>query len=174
METDRLRLREPDDRDADALRTYYARNAERFAPWEPERPDDVDAHRAWIADVRAHRRDGKPATLLAFDREDGALVGIVDLHGFSHDGASAMIAYTVDGAYEGRGFASEAVGAVIAYAAHELRVRQLTAYYDPANARSERLLQRAGFTVVMQTPVVPGFERFMRAQNVAVLALPQE
>src|SRR5579875_2123362 len=33
MRTERLSLREPDEADADALRAYYARNAERFARW---------------------------------------------------------------------------------------------------------------------------------------------
>ncbi len=165
MQTERLTLREPELGDADALRDYYRRNADRFAPWEPERPDDVDAHRAWIRAAHANRQGGKPTIFLAFDA--GALVAVVDVHGFSEDGG-AMISYTVDGAYEGRGFASEAVAAVLDYARDELAIRRMTAYYEPANQRSGRLLERAGFTVVAQTPVVPGFERLMRVQNIAV------
>ena len=82
-----------------------------------------------------------------------------------------MVSYTVDGAYEGRGYASEAVAAVIAYARDVLGLVRLTAYYEPANVRSERLLLRNGFSVIAQTPVVPGFERLMRVQNIAALDL---
>jgi len=172
MRTARLTLREPDDGDADALRAYYRRNADRFAPWEPTRPDDVESHRRWASQARAKRHGGKPTVFLALDAQNGALVAVVELHGFAHEPmTNAMIAYTVDGAYEGKGYASEAVAAVIAYAASDLDVRQVTAYYEPANARSERLLLRAGFEVVMRAPVVPGFERLMRTQNVAVLRL---
>jgi ribosomal-protein-alanine N-acetyltransferase len=164
-------LREPEESDAEALHAYYARNAERFAPWEPPRPHDVEAHRAWVVAARRSRRGGKPAVFLAFDRASGALVAVVDLHGFSDEDAGAMISYTVDGDYEGRGFASEAVAAVMRYAAEDLGLRTITAYYEPANVRSERLLQRAGFTVVASTALVPGFEKLMRAQVVAVRKL---
>ncbi|HZO92303.1 MAG TPA: GNAT family N-acetyltransferase [Candidatus Baltobacteraceae bacterium] len=170
LTTDRLTLREPEDADAEIVRDYYRRNAERFMPWDPPRGDDVAWHRAWIDQVRGRRYDGKPTVFLAFDGASGGLVAVVDLHGFTRDG-DAMIAYSVDGAYEGKGYASEAVAATIAYAADAIGVARLSAYYDPANARSERLLERAGFTVVMRTPVVPGFERLMRVQNVAVRTL---
>ncbi len=170
LTTDRLTLREPEEADAETLRDYYRRNAERFAPWDPPRADDAAWHRAWIDEVRTRRYGGNPTVLVAFDAAGGVLVAVVDLHGFTRDG-DAMIAYSVDGAYEGKGYASEAVAAVIAYAADELGVARVSAYYDPANVRSERLLERAGFAVVMRTPVVPGFERFMRVQNIAVRTL---
>ena len=171
MQTARLTLREPQEADAGALRDYYRRNAERFAQWEPPRPDDVESHRRWAGGASAQRRNGKPVVFLAFDATSGALVAVVDLHGFQEAEANAMIAYTVDGAYEGRGYASEAVGRVIAYAASDLELKSLTAYYEPGNVRSERLLERAGFRVVMRAPVIPGFEHLMRTHNVAVLDL---
>ncbi len=161
-------MREPDERDAELLLDYYARNAERFAPWEPPRAEDAAVHRAWIVAARANRHGGAPTAFLAFDRANGALAAVVDLHGFSDEDAGAMISYTADGAYEGRGYAGEAVAAVIAYARDTLQLKKLTAYYEPANVRSERLLQRNGFTVIASAPVVPGFERLMRAQNIPV------
>ncbi len=172
MDTERLSLREPEEGDAEELRDYYHRNAERFAPWEPPRPDDVAAHRAWVASACANRRNGKPTAFLALDRGNGALVALVDLHGFSTEGdGSAMISYTVDGAYEGRGFASEAVAAVIDFARRDLGLASLSAYFAPGNVRSARLLERAGFSVIAQTPVIAGFEHLMREQHVAVIRL---
>jgi ribosomal-protein-alanine N-acetyltransferase len=168
MQTTRLALREPEESDAQTLLEYYTRNAERFAPWEPPRSADVASHRAWIGAARAARIDGHPAVFLAFDRTTAALVGVVDLHGFSAVDRSAMIAYTVDGAYEGRGYASEAVAAVLACAFGELGLMRISAYYDVANERSGKLLARNGFRVIATTSVVPGLERLMRPQHLAV------
>lgn len=170
MVTDRLKLREPEDGDAETLRDYYRRNAERFAPWEPARPDDVAFHAAWIATQQDERRhSGSPPVFLAFAADTGELVAVVSLDGFdAGDPPGAMISYTVDGAYEGRGYASEAVGRVVRWAFEERGLGMLTAYFHPDNARSGNLLERLGFTIVARTPVVPGFERLMRPQVIAV------
>jgi len=171
MVTDRLSLRAPEDHDAEALCDYYRRNAQRFEPWEPDRPDDVRFHAAWIEAQRAEqRRSGRPATFLAYAKDAPAdLVAVVTLDGFSsEEPPGAMISYTVDGAYEGRGYASEAVERVVQYALEELGLAALTAYYHPDNARSGKLLERLGFTIVARTPVFAGFERLMRPQVIAV------
>jgi ribosomal-protein-alanine N-acetyltransferase len=170
METARLSLREPADTDLEALRDYYRRNAERFAPFEPVVPDTVADQAAWIAARHAERRGGRATSFLAFDRASSQLAGIVILNGLSaENGLSAMLSYSIDGGLEGRGYASEAVRRVIDYAAQDLGVRSLTAYYHPANVRSGRLLERLGFTIVGQTPVIPGFETLMRPNVIAVL-----
>ncbi len=173
LTTARLRLRGPEDGDAEPLCAYYARNAERFAPWEPPQPTDVAGQRAWIAAQRAQAGPDRPTTFLAFPAagaeraEPAALVG---LSGFTAAPASAMVHYTVDGAYEGRGYASEAVRAVLDYAFEAFALAEVSAYYHPANARSARLLERLGFRVVSVTPAVPGFEHLMKPQVWAALA----
>ncbi|SRR5665213_604042 len=174
MESERLTLRPPEEHDAEKLRDYYRRNAERFAPWEPDRPDDTAFHAAWIAAQRDDlRRSGYPPAFLAFANDAPDLVGVVTLDGFStEDPPGAMLSYTVDGAYEGRGYASEAVGRVVQWAFEERGLAALTAYFHPDNARSGNLLQRLGFAIVARTPVVPGFEHLMRPQVVAVRRAP--
>jgi [ribosomal protein S5]-alanine N-acetyltransferase len=166
IETARLLLREPDRADADLVCAYYVRNASRFERWEPRRSDARDVHERWIDAVRAQRRAVLPATFLAFDRERDAnvLVAVVSLSGFSETTAGALLDYSVDAGYEGRGYASEAVAAVLAHA-EDAGLRQFTAHYDPANERSGALLQRLGFRIVAQTPGLPGL---MRAQVIAM------
>jgi ribosomal-protein-alanine N-acetyltransferase len=170
MVTERLMLREPLEGDAETLRDYYRRNAERFAPWEPDRPDDAAFHAAWVAAQRdEQRRSGYPPSFLAFARDRTDLVAVVSLDGFStEDPPGAMISYTVDVAYEGRGYASEAVGRVVRWAFEERGLAALSAYFHPDNARSGKLLERLGFAIVARTPVVPGFEHLMRPQVIAV------
>lgn len=171
LDTERLILREPVDDDAPALLAYHLRNEARFAPWEPKRGTEVAQHQQWIAWRRTEAEAGRAASFFAWDRTAPAtLVASVNLDAISSEPLhSAMLSYTVDGAYEGKGYAREAVAALIDYAWGPLALRSISAHYDPANARSGGLLQRLGFTVVASTPVIPGMERLMRAQVLAVL-----
>ena len=170
--SERLALRVPVESDAPALCAYHVRNAERFERWDPPRSRDVAEHARWIRDVAGNANARSLVVLLAFERSAApdSLVAEVVLSGFSsEEPASAMLSYTVDAAYEGRGFAFEAVGRAVAFAFDDLSLRRLIAHYDPANARSERLLLRLGFARAARVPVVPGLERSMRAPAVAIL-----
>jgi ribosomal-protein-alanine N-acetyltransferase len=172
LETERLVLREPAEGDAPVLLAYHLRNDARFAPWEPKRGTEVAQHLQWIRWRRTETGAGKALTFLAFDRAaPGTLAGVVNLDGFSAEPErSAMLSYSVDGAYEGKGYAREACQAMIEYAFETLGLQGLTATYDVANARSGGLLARLGFTVIASTPVIPGMERLMRAQSLAALS----
>ncbi|HEV2737431.1 MAG TPA: GNAT family N-acetyltransferase [Candidatus Elarobacter sp.] len=172
LETERLILREAVADDAPALLAYHLRNDERISRWEPKRGTDVAQHAQWIAWRRTQTDAGNALTLLAFDRAaPETLVGVVNLDGFTREPErTAMLSYSVDGAYEGKGYAREACEAMIAYAFETLDLQGLNATYDVANARSGGLLARLGFTVIASTPVIPGMERLMRAQSLAVLA----
>jgi ribosomal-protein-alanine N-acetyltransferase len=149
LDTERLVLREPDDSDAPALLAYGLRNEPRFARWEPERADDVAGHLRWVRWRRDESAAQRGLGLLALDRAvPGALAGIVNLYGITGSATfTAMLGYSVDGAYEGRGFAREAVSAVIAHAFDTLNLHRVTANYHPANERSGALLRRLGFVV---------------------------
>ncbi len=167
-------LREPNDDDAAALLAYHMRNEPRFSLWEPKRGTDVAQHLQWIQWRRAEGEAGRARTFLGFDRADSAgLVGSFNLDSVTrYPESSAMLSYSVDGAYEGQGYAREAVAALVAHAFDELALGSLSATYDPANARSGGLLARLGFRIVAQTPVIPGMERIMRAQVLAMLERP--
>jgi ribosomal-protein-alanine N-acetyltransferase len=146
---ERLVLREPRDEDAPALLAYYVRNDERFARWEPERVDDLDYHLRWIAWRRGESALGRGRSFLALDpAANDALAAIVNLyqidHGASH---SAVLGYSADGGYEGKGYASEAVQAVVKHAFETLQLHRVTANYQPTNERSAKLLRRLGFVV---------------------------
>jgi ribosomal-protein-alanine N-acetyltransferase len=171
LATPRLLLRAPAHDDAPALCAYHVRNDARFARWDPRRGTDVAEHRAWIEWRQAECEAGRAASFLAFDRDGaGALVAQVNLDAITRAADStAMLSYSVDGAYEGLGYAREAVQATIAYAFETLDLRELSATYDPSNARSGGLLQRLGFAEVARTGVIPGMEGRMRAQVLAVL-----
>jgi ribosomal-protein-alanine N-acetyltransferase len=172
--TARLILREPESGDVDLLRAYHAKNAERFARWNPLPGDDPRVHAGWVEARRAEAQSGKPATFLAFARGAREIAGIVSLTSFGTDPPSATLSYSIDGALEGAGYAFEVVGAVVAYAFDELRLERISAQFDPENVRSGRLLERLGFRNVAISGVIPGMERFMRAHVLAVRDRPVE
>ncbi|HEY6235593.1 MAG TPA: GNAT family protein [Candidatus Elarobacter sp.] len=149
LDTPRLVLREPEDSDAPALLAYGVRNEPRFARWEPERADDVAHHLRWVRWRREESAAQRGVGLLALDRAvPEAIVGVLNLYGITGSSTyAAMLGYSIDGAYEGRGFAREAVGAVIAHAFDTLNLHRVIANYHPANERSGALLRRLGFVV---------------------------
>ena len=149
LDTPRLVLREPEDADAPALLAYATRNEPRFARWEPDHVDELGHHLRWVRWRRDEGAAQHGLGLLALDRSvPDALVGIVNLYTITGNASySAMLGYSLDGAYEGKGFAREAIGAVIAYAFGALNLHRLTANYHPANERSGALLRRLGFVV---------------------------
>jgi RimJ/RimL family protein N-acetyltransferase len=142
MRTERALLRPFNAADAPALAAY--RNdpeTARYQDWDL--PFTVDDARAMIdeqADLDGPQPDGW--VQIAID-VDGRLAGDVAV-GMGEQGLLAMIGYTLDPAFRGRGLATEVAGAVVdrllAGGAH-----RVSATLDPANVSSARVLERLGF-----------------------------
>ena len=83
-------------------------------------------------------------------REDGVLLGQVGLADFKRDMAPSIeglpeLGYVFAAHAHGRGYAAEAVGAVLDWADHVLQPAQIVAITGYQNAASIRLAERAGF-----------------------------
>jgi ribosomal-protein-alanine N-acetyltransferase len=173
MVSERLVLREPLETDAALLLAYHARNAARFAPWGPAPPGALSEHVSWIVWRREQSAGARARSFLAFDRAvPQQLAGLVNLDAIEREPEpSAMLSYSVDAAYEGRGYASEAVAAVVAHAFDALALVRLVAHYHPANERSGALLRRLGFAVEAAAPEIPpALRSLMRPQVMAALS----
>ena len=81
---------------------------------------------------------------LAIDASDGTLVGDLAVY-LDADVRMAMIGYTMSPAHQGRGYATEAAGALIDRLFDRLHVHRVAATLDPANVASARVLERLGF-----------------------------
>jgi ribosomal-protein-alanine N-acetyltransferase len=149
LRTERLELREPVPSDVAELMAYDERNEERFAPWEPARRTDRASYVEWIDARRAQSLARTGRSFLAFTHDDPlALVAKVNLYEIK--GApqyTAVLGYSLDGAFEGRGYGREAVAAVVAHAFASFGLKRVVANHDPANTRSAGLLRRLGFVV---------------------------
>lgn len=77
-------------------------------------------------------------------REDGALLGDFGLLTTPDTPIQGMVGYTLSRAHQRRGYATEAVGALLDYAFGPLAMHRVTATVDPRNGPSIALLERLG------------------------------
>ena len=78
---------------------------------------------------------------------DGTFVGTMCFKGLNQDGI-VEVGYGVEAAYEGNGYATEAVSAIAQWASEQKGVKQIEAETDPENIASQRVLTKAGFKVI--------------------------
>jgi RimJ/RimL family protein N-acetyltransferase len=149
IETERLVLRRFRPDDALIFVAYRSEpSVARYQSWD-ERYTLADAERFIGSLAGAH--PGEPGAWFQFavaDRVDDDLLGDCALQVDAHDPSRAELGYTVAPAHQGRGLATEAVGALIAYAFDTLGVERIHATADERNAPSIRLMERLGFDAI--------------------------
>jgi RimJ/RimL family protein N-acetyltransferase len=141
----RLDLREYRPGDAGLVRGLLAAGGdpEALPPGAPSDPDDVAG---WLTDgVHRAQREGTGVHLMMLDRAAGKIVGSIGLFHADWEVRSVEIGYGVRGDERGKGYASEALGAVARWALTEGGIQRawLTASTD--NAASVRVAEKAGF-----------------------------
>jgi aminoglycoside 6'-N-acetyltransferase len=144
LATPRLVLRRFRSDDAGALAMYRSDpSVARYQSWDV--PVTLAAA-AELAEVFAGSSPTRPGRFqYAVERSsDGALVGDVGvcLH---HNGMQAEIGFTLAKVYQGRGYATEAVGQVLEDLFTMRNLRRISAQCDARNMPSLRLLRRLGF-----------------------------
>jgi ribosomal-protein-alanine N-acetyltransferase len=163
LESERVVARDIERDDLARLQRYDERNRERFRRFAPERTVGDEARSAQLDErlrqcgvgiVRQFIVFAKPSSTLGLDADE--MLGLVTLDSISGPpDASATISYSVDGAYEGRGYAAECVRLVAGFAFERLALERLDATVYLGNARSRRLLERCGFELVAELREVP-------------------
>jgi len=141
--TARLRLRAFDPSDAAALAAYRSVPAvARYQSWDA--PYSAAAAQRLIAEMAGMTGPVPGEWLQIAVEHAGALAGDVAV-GLGADGRTATIGYTLAPEAQGRGLASEAVGAVVARLFGHLGVHRVEASLDPRNLASARLAESSGF-----------------------------
>jgi RimJ/RimL family protein N-acetyltransferase len=103
--------------------------------------------RLFVAEM-AQTHPGVAGTWFQFAVEEcasGAHIGDCALHTLADDARLGEIGYTFARAAQGKGYAREAVQAVLDYAFGALAMHRIAATVDTENAPSIRLLERLGF-----------------------------
>lgn len=146
LTTPRLVLRQPTEADAaglhriswdDAVMRYYGMAA--FRTPEDALQEIAWAHRIWDQD------EGIRWTA-TFADGDGAYIGDLGFHNWSHEHARAEVGYKLERAYWRRGLMTEAMRAVLAYGFGTMNLNRVEALVDPRNEASGGLLASLGFT----------------------------
>ena len=148
-ETARLLFRAPVPADARAIFERYAADPEvtRYMSW-PCHASVADSE-AFVAFSQAEWRRWSVGPLLAFSRENGQLLGSAGLVMECPDRAATGYVFARDA--WGKGYATEALGAMVDLAA-ELKVVRLYALCHTEHRASYRVMEKCGFTRVGVLP----------------------
>jgi [ribosomal protein S5]-alanine N-acetyltransferase len=142
LQTERLTLRPALSNDAQAIFDNYAGDPEvtRFLQWRPQ--TDIENIRAFLSACRSSAEAGKEFSWVLAETPHGAALGMISLR--LESSARAQIGYVLARPYWGRGYMPEAARAVIAHGLGALGRYRVEAYLDFENARSARVLEKAG------------------------------
>jgi [ribosomal protein S5]-alanine N-acetyltransferase len=149
IETARLRLRPFHDSDvADLVRLINDWEVARWVANVPHPYTDADG-RAWIAGVQQDHAIGRPRRFAIALKGGDPLIGGIGLDGDpGGDTDETALGYWLGQPYWRRGYAREAVTAIIAYGFGTLGIETIRAYTDPANAASQNVLRSCGLAYV--------------------------
>lgn len=143
LETERLLLRRFRADDAAVLAAYRSDpQVARYQGWEA--PFPLAAAESFVAAVAGGDPRAEGWFQYAVElRDGGALIG--DVGANRHDaGRQAEIGFTLAPAFQGRGYAAEAVRRVVDHLLRQEGLHRVHASVDARNAASARLLERVG------------------------------
>jgi RimJ/RimL family protein N-acetyltransferase len=145
--TERLRLRRSRPEDAERISGYRSDpDVHRFQGWDRTDPEGI---RSEILEM-AGRRPGEAGwvQLSVEDARTGELVGDVGMSPAPGEPGVIKLGYTIAPEFQGRGYATEAVRALIAYAFDTLGAEVVRIYADGDNVASHRVAEKAGLHLV--------------------------
>ena len=144
IDADRVRLRALAEADLPALLEVFG-DAEVVRYWSSPPLTDVAGAHALLADIRRHF-EAKTLFQWGVARlDDDGVIGTCTLLHIDEEHRRAEIGFALGRAHWGRGYASEAVSALIRFAFETLGLHRLEADADPRNTRSIAVLTGQGF-----------------------------
>lgn len=158
--TSRLSIRRSRPEDAPTISAYRSDpEVHRYQGWERT---DAESIRSEIEEM-AGRSPGDPGGWVQFtveERDGGRLVGDVGMSPADDEPGVIKIGYTITPALQGRGYATEAVTALIAYAFDTLGADVVRAYASAENAASIRVAKKVGMRLIERFEGVDGGRRW--------------
>jgi [ribosomal protein S5]-alanine N-acetyltransferase len=145
LETDRLLLRKltPDDRFA-IFRNYSDPDV---ANWFFDEPlTQVEQAEQIVGEFLKSAEDGKGHTWAILLKEGLELIGTCGYENFVVE-ARGEVGFDLAKAHWGKGYTTEALGAIITYGFEALRLSEICAHTYSRNSRARRVLEKLGFRV---------------------------
>lgn len=144
LRTARLALRPFASTDAGNLLRVFA-DPEVVRYWSTGAWTDIAQAEAMIAEAQQAYRDGGLYRYAIALLDTDQLIGICNLRGFFEQNRRCELGYALARGHWGRGYAAEALEALLGHAFHELDINRIEADIDPRNEASARLLEKLGF-----------------------------
>jgi len=115
----------------------------RWLPWvdSTRAPEDT---RRFLEQVAANRAEGRTAAYSL--RVRGKLAGLIGLHDIDEANGTAQIGYWLAAEYEGQGWMTRSVRALLAMAFDGLALKRIEIRCAVGNMRSQAIPKRLGFT----------------------------
>jgi RimJ/RimL family protein N-acetyltransferase len=144
MDTQRLNLTPLDRETAQAI--VDGDRAGRAWHEQFPREDDRDGVGAWL-------RHGDPVfgNFVIVEQASGQAVGTIGFFGPPDETGTVMVGYGLVEPVRGRGYATEALQALVRYAARQSAAKRLVADTAKDNVPSQRVLEKAGFAKTHET-----------------------
>jgi RimJ/RimL family protein N-acetyltransferase len=146
--TERLLLRRSIPEDAELISAYRSDpDVRRWQGWDRTDPEGVRL----VIEEMAGRAPGEPGGWVQFsviDRESGELVGDVGMSPAEDEPGVMKVGYTIAPVHQGRGYAGEAVGALVDYALGALGADGVRAYASADNVPSIRVAEKVGMRLI--------------------------
>jgi RimJ/RimL family protein N-acetyltransferase len=150
IDTPRLLVRVPRAGDGMALHAAVAESLPElrqflgFLPWVAAEPT-VESAEARCRTGAANFLARADLPFLAFEKSTGQLVGGVGLHRTVWATPKTEVGYWIRSSRAGRGFVTEAVGALLDYAFRQMQAVRVELITDEANTASRRVAERCRF-----------------------------
>ncbi|HXG52882.1 MAG TPA: GNAT family N-acetyltransferase [candidate division Zixibacteria bacterium] len=141
FQTERLELRKPVMEDAEVIFEAYARDPEvtRYLTWRPNR--SVEETREFLRDCLAAWSERRSFHWVIVRRRDRRLMGMVTARVDKH---KWELGYVLARPYWGRGYMTEAVKAVVAWAMAQPEIYRVWSVCDVDNPASARVMEKVG------------------------------
>ena len=158
LKTERLLLRRSEPEDAGTISAYRSDpNVHRWQGWERTDPDGIRAEIEEMAD----RAPGEPGGWVQFtveEREGGRIVGDVGFAVADGEPNVIKVGYTISPQFQGRGYATEAIRALVNYSFEALGAEIVRAHASAENASSIRVAEKVGMRLIERVEYREGDE----------------
>lgn len=144
LDTPRLTLRWVDEGDLHDLYAIFS-DPEVTRYWSAGPWTSMDQARSKLEQLMHNYRNGSGLTFGAQSKENGKMIGTINLHQFFESNRRCELGYAFSSPYWGKGYAVEAIGAALDHAFAVLGLNRIEADIDPRNGPSGRVLERLGF-----------------------------
>ncbi|MDP4099317.1 GNAT family N-acetyltransferase [Paenibacillus sp. P96] len=149
MSEQQVYIRFSEETDAAELAAMYKRNQEFFEKFSPSNQEELYTEEHQLQKIMKYKADmmeDRRYSFVVCHKENDRIIGSVDLS-FVMRGPlqNCMIGYSLDQAYNGKGYMTEAVKLVVRYAFDELKFHRIVGEVSPRNPGSIRVLEKAGF-----------------------------